>query len=44
MKYGGLQFHDEDGAQQGFDGLVNGFTLEDSCCVLVWKMILMNNQ
>jgi len=35
VKYGGLKFYDEDGAQQGFDGPVNGFTLGDSCCVLV---------
>ena len=34
-KYGGLRFHDEDGEQQGFDGPVSGFTLEDNCCVLV---------
>ena len=34
-KYGGLKFHDEDGVQQGFDGPVNGYTLEDNCCVLV---------
>ncbi len=34
-KYGGLQFYKKDGAQQGFDGPVNGFTLKDNCCVLV---------
>ena len=30
-----MKFYDEDGAHQGFDGPVNGYTLEDNCCVLV---------
>ena len=30
-----MKFYDEDGVQQGFDGPVNGFTLENNCCVLV---------
>ncbi len=36
-KYGGLKFHDVDGPLNGFPSAVNGFTLEDNCCVL-WKL------
>jgi hypothetical protein len=36
-KYGGLKFYDIDGPLNGFPSAVNGFTLEDNCCVL-WKL------
>ena len=36
-KYGGLKFHDIDGPLNGFSEAVNGFTLDDNCCVL-WKL------
>ena len=36
-KYGGLRFYDIDSPLNGFPSAVNGFTLEDNCCVL-WKL------
>jgi hypothetical protein len=36
-KYGGLKFYDIDSPLNGFPSVVNGFTLEDNCCVL-WKL------
>ncbi len=36
-KYGGLKFHDIDGPLNGFSKALNGFTLDDNCCVL-WKL------
>ena len=32
--YEGLKFHDINGPLNGFFSAVNGFTLEDNCCVL----------
>ena len=36
-KYGGLKFHIIVGPLNGLSGVVDGFTLEDNCCVL-WKL------
>jgi hypothetical protein len=33
-KYGGIKFHDVDGPLNGFKDAVDGFTLDDNCCVL----------